>query len=82
LRITGTGHDNAVGKKLDVDFAAGVFVIAVCDGIDEGFAECPLRVVELYVSIICALARRDKVRAIVECVQSAKAKERRKYAAV
>jgi hypothetical protein len=29
---------------LDGDFAAGVLVIAVCDGVDEGFAERPLRV--------------------------------------
>jgi hypothetical protein len=29
-------HDNAVGKHLDGDFAAGVLVIAVCDGVDEG----------------------------------------------
>ena len=43
-RITGAGHDNAVGKDLDGDFAAGVLVIAVCDGVDEGFTERPLRV--------------------------------------
>ena len=42
--ITGTGHDNAVGKNLDGDFATGVLVIAVCDGVDKGFTECAARV--------------------------------------
>ncbi len=58
LRVARAGHDDAVGKDLDADFAAGVLVIAVCDRVDEGLAERVLRVFrQTYLPEDCRLRR-------------------------